>query len=327
MELDPVQKLLALPEQESAMTEQEQKAVLTLCLMAAFADGTKDDYERDEIKRIADGLAPGSALNLPALYQDVLLKRCSLDEAAGALGTPELRQLAFEMAVCVCDADGGANAAEEAFLERLRAALRLDEKPARAFAGEAAAVAGVPLSEPEVLPPLAVDNAALDKMILNYSILNGALELLPQSLASMAILPLQMKMVYRVGKAYGYELDRGHIKDLLAALGIGLTGQYVEQIGRKLIGGLLGAVAGGLLGGLGSAATGSAFSFATTYALGQVAKEYYAGGRTIDAARLKQVFSSMLDEAKSLQGRYTDAIEQKARTIDASEIARLVREQ
>ena len=45
-------------------------------------------------------------------------------------------------------------------------------------------------------------------MILNYSILNGALELLPQSMASMAIIPLQMKMVYRIGKEHGYELDR-----------------------------------------------------------------------------------------------------------------------
>ena len=77
-------------------------------------------------------------------------------------------------------------------------------------------------------------------MILNYSILNGALELLPQSLASMAIIPLQMKMVYRIGKSHGYELDRGHIKDFIATLGVGLTSQYVEQFGRKLVGGLLG---------------------------------------------------------------------------------------
>jgi len=35
--------------------------------------------------------------------------------------------------------------------------------------------------------------AELDTMILNYAILNGALELLPQNLASMAIIPLQMR--------------------------------------------------------------------------------------------------------------------------------------
>jgi uncharacterized protein (DUF697 family) len=266
-------------------------------------------------------------LGLAALYQDVLLKRRSLEEVAGELTAPEVKQLAYEMAVCVCDADGAASAAETAFLERLSAALGLEAKPARAFADQAAAVVSVPLAQLEVLPPETVDTAALDRMILNYSILNGALELLPQSLASVAIIPLQMKMVYRVGKTYGYELDRGHIKDLLATLGVGLTGQYVEQIGRKLIGGLLKTVGGGLLGGLGSVATGAGLSFATTYALGQVARQYYAGGRTIDAAQLKQVFTSMFEEAKGLQRRYAGEIEQKARTIDVNQIVSLVRGQ
>ena len=117
----------------------------------------------------------------------------------------------------------------------------------------------------------AASGADLDSMILNYSILNGALELLPQTLASMAIIPLQVRMVYRIGKAHGFELDQGHIKDLLATLGVGLTSQYLEQFGRKLVGGLLGKIGGGFLGGVGSASTGAAFSFATTYALGHVA--------------------------------------------------------
>jgi len=73
----------------------------------------------------------------------------------------------------------------------------------------------------------------------------------------MAILPLQIKLVYGIGKAYGYELDRGHIKDFAATLGVGLTGQFVEQIGRKLIGGLFRQVGGGLLGGLGRTADGA----------------------------------------------------------------------
>jgi uncharacterized protein (DUF697 family)/tellurite resistance protein len=322
------------------MTDREQQAILTLCLMAAFADGAKAESERAQIKRIAETLAPDGKLDLAALYRDVLLQRRSPEDAAAALGTPALRNLAYEMAVCVCDADGAAGPAEQAFLERLRTALQIEPQAAQRFDEQAAAVAGAPLLHGEVLPPesvsadtgpaapsAAVDAAALDKMILNYAILNGALELLPQSIASMAIIPLQMKMVYRVGKSYGYELDRGHIKDLLATLGVGLTGQYVEQIGRKLIGGLLGKAAGGLLGGLGSVATGSAFSFATTYALGAVARQYYASGRTLDAASLKQVFASMLQEAKGLQGRYAAQIEDKARTIDVGQIASLVRGQ
>ena len=142
----------------------------------------------------------------------------------------------------------------------------------------------------------------------------------------MAIIPLQMKMVYQIGKAHGYELDRGHITDLLATLGVGLTSQYVEQFGRKLIGGLLGSIGGGLLGGMGSVSTGAAFSFATTYALGQVAKRYYAGGRRIDASGLQQAFSDMLGNAKQLQGQYAGQIAEQARTIDVGKLLSVIKQ-
>ena len=57
---------------------------------------------------------------------------------------------------------------------------------------------------------------------------------------------LNEDLAYRIGQAYGYELDSGHVKDFLATVGVGLTSQYLEQAGRKLLGGLLGRVAGGL---------------------------------------------------------------------------------
>lgn len=46
-----------------------------------------------------------------------------------------------------------------------------------------------------------------------------------------------MQLVYRIGKAQGYELDSGHVKDFLATAGVSLTSQYLEQAGHKLLGG------------------------------------------------------------------------------------------
>jgi uncharacterized protein (DUF697 family)/tellurite resistance protein len=308
------------------MNSEQQEAILYIALRAAFADGGKDEREHAEIRRIA-GAMPGE-LDFPALYQDALLGRRSLAEAASALQAPELRRYAFEMAVCVCDADGAHSVAEKAYLDELRAALGLDAARGEAFAAEAAGVASAPLEPGSPVEPAyaaTMTGAELDKMILNYAILNGALELLPQSLASMAIIPLQMKMVYRVGKAHGFELDRGHVRDFLAAAGVGLTSQYLEGFGRKLVGGLLGQVAGGLGRALGSAATGAGFSFASTYALGQVARRYYAGGRTLSADMLQQAFSSMLAQAKGMQSTYLPELERRARTLDVSEVIRSLR--
>ena len=307
------------------MIEQEQKAILTACLMAAFADGNKHARERAEIKSIAESLAGEASINLSALVQDVLLKRVSLPALTAALSTSQSRQLAYEMAVCVCDADGAQSPAEREFLITLRGALGVDAGTAEAFAAKAEKMAEVPIAP---MTPVAAASTMgreeIDKAILDAAILNGAVELLPESLATMAIIPLQMRLVYRIGKSYGYELDRGHIKDFLATAGVGLTSQYLEQAGRKLLGGLLRGVGGGLLGGLGKQAVSSGMSFASTYALGQVARHYYAGGRTLNAQMLRDAFSEILGEAKTLHSRYLPQMQAQARTLDAGRLLNLV---
>jgi uncharacterized protein (DUF697 family)/tellurite resistance protein len=307
------------------MSEPEQQSILTVALMAAFADGGKSAAEREAVKGIASSF--GGAVP-PQLLQDVLLKRVTLAAAVQPLASAEHRQLAYEMAVAVCEADGAPTPVEREFLAGLERELGLDHGRAEAFAREADAVAAAPLAVPTgAEPPYAstMSGAELDQMILNYAILNGALELLPDSLATVAIIPLQMKMVYRIGKTHGFELDRGHIKDFLATAGVGLTSQYVEQVGAKLIGGLLKKVGGGLLGGVGRQAVSSGFSFATTYALGHVARRYYAGGRTLSAADLKAAFQGMLGEAKGLQSRYAGEIEARARSVNLPQLLAEVR--
>ena len=323
------------------MNPEQQKSILAIALFAAFADGAKHDREREEIRRIAESLgSEAGAPDLARLYQDVLLKRVTLEAAAAALVEPGERQLAYEMAVCVCDADGRQSEAEQRFLNELKALLKLDAGQAEAFEREAdaivdltaaaapAAVAGaavVAAPGPVVAAQPNLPEAELDKSILNYALMNGALELLPQSWASLAIIPLQIKMVYGIGKAHGVSLDQGHIKEFIAAAGVGLTSQYLEQFGRKLLGGLLGKAAGGLLGNVGSAATGMAFSFATTYALGQLAKRYYAGGRVMNTAVLKDTFQNLLGPAKQMQTQYLPQIQQKAGTLDMGSVMAMVR--
>jgi uncharacterized protein (DUF697 family)/tellurite resistance protein len=326
------------------MSESRDRAILTIALLAAFADNDKQESEREEIRRIAEGLGDG-APDLRSLYQDVLLKRATLEEAVASLNDAGEKHLAYEMAVGVCDADGRMTKAEREFLDRLKGLMGMESKESEAIEKEAEEMvalseAAAPLAvtaaagstmaadEPASSPApsaAAVDEGELDKRILNYAILNGALELLPQSWASMAIIPLQIKMVYRIGKDYGYELDRGHIKDLLATLGVGMTSQYLEQFGRKLIGGFFRKAAGRGMGRLGRSATGVAFSFATTYALGQVARRYYAGGRTMSTDLLKQTYAETLGSAKQMQGEFVPQIQQRANSLDMQEVMSMVR--
>jgi uncharacterized protein (DUF697 family)/tellurite resistance protein len=333
------------------MNAQETRSILTIALLAAFADGMKDERERAAVKRVAEVLGPEAGFDFPALYRDVLLTKPDLATVVAGLQSDGTRQLAYEMAVGVCDADGAQGPAEHEFLQKLAAALGIngaaaaatsaqaDEIADAAFdagpavaaaaagaAGVAASVASPQVAAGTVTGRSSMPDAEMDKTILNASIMNAALELLPESLASMAIIPLQVRLVYRIGKSYGYPMDMSHAKDFIATLGVGLTGQYLEQFGRKLLGGLLGGVGGGIGRTVGRQVASSGMTFATTYAIGRVAQRYYAGGRTLDAVTLKQTFAGLLDEARGLAPRYRQQIEQKASTIDVRSLASLVKQ-
>ena len=275
------------------MTDSEIRAFLSVALMAALADGTNDERERAALKTLVGRLGEGR-IDLTDVYDGVLVRKVSISDVVLSLTTTEARRQAYETAVAVASADGVHTPAEDAFLRDLAAALGLAAQDAQGYVAQAdaiaqaAGVAGASGAEPirQVQGQVMPDTAALDRQIVNASITNAALELLPESLASMAILPLQLRLVYQIGKAYGYELDQGHIKEFIATLGVGLTGQYLEQFGRKLLGGLLGAVLGGVGRAVGDQTASSGMAFATTWALGQLAKQYYGGGRTLDAAML-----------------------------------------
>lgn len=355
------------------LTTDERDAVATICLLAAFADGQKEDAERERLRSIADGL--GAAFS-PERYQRVLLGQADLAAEAATLTTPAARTLAYEMAVAVCDADGHASDAEQAFLDRLGVALGLESATAARIDAEAAALVAVPTAiasvptadvptraqtaalaavppadvpsiaeTPSVAAPQPAGTADVDAMVLNYAVLNGALELLPQTLATVAIVPLQTKMVYRIGLSYGYTLDQSHVRELLATVGLGLTSQVVESYARGLVGGAAGGLLGGLLGGVlgknskkkkkgkkggavarvASAATGAAFTFGATYALGRVAAAYYGGGRTLASTDLKGLYEREVERGRALYETHRPAVEAQARTTDLTSLLAEVR--
>ena len=313
------------------MTDQERQAIMALAIMAAFADDRNEAAERDEVKRVADSLSRDSDVNVAALYQDVLLKRATLDSAVTALASPETRRLAYELAVGVCNADGALSDGERTFLYALETRLGFDHAEAasaRAFTAESEALAVAPLVDVPPIPDPAAPAAAAapnhDRMILNYAILNGALELLPDSLATMAIIPLQMKMVYRIGKSTATNWIAATSRTSSRRPASAWPRNTSSRSARRLLGSLFGkeAFADGRPGGATKQVVSSGFSFATTYALGRLAVGYYAGGRTFSTEVLKDTYAGLLGEAKGLQQQYLPAIQEKARTVNVAQVCR-----
>lgn len=325
------------------VSQSEREAVLAICLMAALADGTKDQAERERLKQVFESLDPTSdnAAYL-RVYQRVILQQTSLAHEAATLSTPQVRTLAYEMAVAVCDADGESSSQERDFLSRLASSLGLDassgerirndaDRLASELFSTATLAAPVPAAMAPGTPAVATARQSgpsqtdqdVQGTIRTYAVLCAAMELLPQTMASMGIIPAQMKMVHSIGSRYGHSLSMSSIKEFAAVLGIGAASQVLEGYARKALGGLLGSVGKGLLGktggkllkSAGATGAGAAMTFATTYALGQVARQYFAGGRSLSAIDLKSMMSRETTNARQLYEAVRPEIEQRAASM------------
>lgn len=310
---------------EDTLTDEAAKAIAAICLMAAFADGNKSDSEQAQLKQLFESLGD---LNSAQIYQHVMLEKTSVKKEAKALKSDALKTYAYEMALSVCEADGNCNQEEVAFLAKLQEALGLPERAVSSAQQEAHAYASIPFVRGDAEQSGAASYTAteevsddeIDSLILSAAVLNGGLELLPQALATIAIVPLQLRMVYQIGEAYGYSLDKRHLTEFLAAVGLGMTSQVVEGKVRRVLGGLAQKTAGKGAKRASSSAAGAAMSFASTYALGQVAKSYYGAGRTIDLADLRSSFQSQVAQGRHLYEQSQSEVEARANDINVQNL-------
>ena len=120
---------------------------------------------------------------------------------------------------------------------------------------------------------------------------------------------------------YGVDADKTQIRELLTTLGVGITGQYLDQIARRLLRGWFG---GAPVASLARGATGSMLSFAATYAIGHVARRYYAEGRAMSSELLQRAFSDLRQKAETLLVQYLPQVEERARSINLARIVQLV---
>jgi uncharacterized protein (DUF697 family)/tellurite resistance protein len=318
------------------LPDAECDAIVTLSFLAAICDGDRDAEEQSRLERV---IADLGIQDVPALLERLRSGAFDIASAAREITTADGRQAAYETAMSVCYADGDLNPTERTFLARLQDGLRLSDAEIAEAGLEARALANAPLPGPDLvltasslggmrpsqagIPAISAD-AALDAMIRQHALIAGALEILPQRLATLAIIPLQMRLVHRIGADFGHQLDQAQAKLLLGVMGVGAMTQVLDGVARKVLGGtgrgLLGRALGGVLGGAAGAAAGIGIAFATTHALGHVAKQYYAQGRKLSEADLKALFVRFKREAEELLPSIQDEIRGQSEKLDLNRL-------
>ncbi|HLB78457.1 MAG TPA: GTPase, partial [Candidatus Dormibacteraeota bacterium] len=88
---------------EATMQETDRRPIVTIALLAAMADGERGPEEQEQLRQIA---ATAGGEDVAAVGQQIQAGQVKLDAVVGQLSGDEARRLAYEVAVCVCNADG-----------------------------------------------------------------------------------------------------------------------------------------------------------------------------------------------------------------------------
>lgn len=137
------------------------------------------------------------------------------------------------------------------------------------------------------------DDAAIDSLIEKCSYAAAALTILPiPGSEIVAVMPIHVGMVIGIAQAKGVDITRESAINLVlqisATVGLSLVGSRIATTAAKII-----------LPGLGGIIS-APFMFASTLALGNVAKIYFEREGNIDKDTMKNVYNDMVKRGKQM---------------------------
>lgn len=265
----------------------EALACLKLIVCIAKADGEICPEERAVLSESLSEMTLPEGTTAEAL----LAGNWDVDALIAEIASPDAREAAFSACFSMAHADRQTHAAEQAILEKIENAWAVTEEKKGLF-GRMMAEAKDTVSWSRIQP--IADPARREKEITEdvqkYAILAGTLGLFPIPVAKLAtelaVVGVQGKLVRDIGQYWGQETTKDGVKQILAGMGVG-------QVGRVALNTLLGFVP--VLGSVIPAAA----NYASTWAVGRVANQFYASGGTLSAAAMKDMFSLKKKEGKA----------------------------
>jgi uncharacterized protein (DUF697 family) len=270
----------------STGSQREALAALRLLAKIATAAGPPSVEER---QILADSLE-GSRLPAGITSESLLTEDHDIESLIGAITSEEGRDATFGACFAMAHADRECSPGEQDVIDRLAAAWSIPPERQSVLdrvLEEARDTVWVVSGEPIADPRLRASEIHGD--IVKYSVISAVLGLNPIPVASiateLAVVGLQVKMFSDIGRRWGHSSGRDAASQVAAGIGIGTALRVATNALVKLLPG-----------------AGSAFAattnFASTWALGQVANQYWESGGELDAKMLRDLFVTSRSEGR-----------------------------
>lgn len=294
-----------------SMNEIESVASLKVLVCVAKADRAITAEERSVLdEAVRNAKLPGnltSQVLLDGNYDfDALLKEITSQEA---------RDATFSSAFAMAYADRSCDPAEQALLEKIEKAFVVPKEKKGMFnrlfeeARDTISLSSItPIADPKAR------QREINEDVLKYSILSAVLGLNPIPVVSIAtdvaVVGLQAKMFRDIGQYWGRETSQDTVKQVMGGVGVGTGARIAVNNLAKFLPGFGSVVA-------------ATTNFASTWALGKVANQYWESGGKADMKMLKELFVRSKEEGKTAYQQHKAEIDakQKANKADLDTLA------
>lgn len=291
----------------SVVNQQEVLASFKVLVSMAKADGK---LLEEEFASLADTF---EEIHLPeGVTVDRLLNED--DEPIDTLLTQITSEIAQEMvyqsAYAMANIDGECSAEEKSLLDKIGATFTssklwgkqewletLERRSSRSSISEQVRQ----IDDPEKRAT-EVENATTDACFLNAVL--GAFPIPGIAIAfDMLIYWNQLDLVQTIGQSWGYDRNRDDFRKAIFG-SLGLTGTRIALSNLAKLVPVFGMV------------VGATTAYASTWALGKVANEYFASGGEMDAFSLRQAFKKAKQEGEAIYKTKADEIAAKKKEIE-----------
>jgi len=291
----------------SAVNQQEVLASFKVLVSMAKADGKLLEEEfaslADTFEEIhlPEGVTVDRLLNEEDEPIDTLLSQITSDIA---------QEMVYQSAYAMANIDGECSSEEQELLDKIGTTFTssklwgkqewletLERRSTRSSISEQVRQ----IDDPDKRA-LEVENAITDTCFLNAVL--GAFPLPGIAIAfDMLIYWNQLDLAQTIGQSWGYDRDNENLRKALFG-SLGITGTRIAVSNLAKLVPVFGMV------------VGATTAYASTWALGKVANEYFASGGEMDAFSLRQAFKQAKKEGEAIYKTKAEEIAEKKQAIE-----------
>ena len=291
----------------SAVNQQEVLASFKVLVSMAKADGKLLEQEfaslADTFEEIhlPEGITVDRLLNEEDEPIDTLLTQITSEIA---------QEMVYQSAYAMANIDGECSSEEKNLLDKIGATFTnsklwgkqewletLERRSTKSSISEQVRQ----IDDPNIRA-IEVENATTDTCFLNAVL--GAFPLPGIAIAfDMLVYWNQLDLAQTIGQSWGYDRDNENLRKALFG-SLGITGTRIAVSNLAKLVPVFGMV------------VGATTAYASTWALGKVANEYFASGGEMDAFSLRQAFKQAKKEGEAVYKTKADEIAAKKKAIE-----------